>query len=135
MLLELGCCLALWWWLNGSWWWGAVAVCTVMHWRRHSGFHSTIRTASPLPPTPPLFTRSYVGGAPGKIDLYVGKEVVRRNIPNESACDELIELIKVGAVQKGDRAIGRAGVKSGSRAVRSACDAMSSSSASRSGWD
>lgn len=36
-----------------------------------------------------------MGGAPGKIDLYVGKEVVRRNIPNESACDELIDLIKV----------------------------------------
>lgn len=26
----------------------------------------------------------YVGGAPGKIDLYVGKEVVRRGIPMES---------------------------------------------------
>ena len=36
----------------------------------------------------------YVGGAPGKIDLYVGKEVVRRGIPDEGACDELIELIK-----------------------------------------
>merc|ERR1711959_447781 len=36
----------------------------------------------------------YVGGAPGKIDLYVGKEVVRRGIPDEIACDELIELIK-----------------------------------------
>jgi hypothetical protein len=36
-----------------------------------------------------------VGGAPGKIDLYVGKEVVRRNIPNDRACDELIDLIKV----------------------------------------
>ncbi|KAL6776847.1 HDS1 [Auxenochlorella protothecoides x Auxenochlorella symbiontica] len=36
----------------------------------------------------------YVGGAPGKIDLYVGKEVVRRAIPMESACDQLVELIK-----------------------------------------
>jgi len=36
----------------------------------------------------------YVGGAPGKVDLYVGKEVVRRSIPNEEACDALIELIK-----------------------------------------
>jgi len=36
----------------------------------------------------------YVGGAPGKVDLYVGKEVVKRSIPNEEACDELIELIK-----------------------------------------
>ena len=37
----------------------------------------------------------YVGGAPGKIDLYVGKEVVRRGIPMAGATDELIELIKV----------------------------------------
>ena len=36
----------------------------------------------------------YVGGAPGKIDLYVGKEVVRRAIPMESATDQLIELIQ-----------------------------------------
>lgn len=36
----------------------------------------------------------YVGGAPGKIDLYVGKDVVRRGIPMDGACDELIELIK-----------------------------------------
>lgn len=36
----------------------------------------------------------YVGGAPGKIDLYVGKEVVQRAIPMESATDALIELIK-----------------------------------------
>merc|ERR1719326_1426273 len=36
----------------------------------------------------------YVGGAPGKVDLYVGKEVVQRAIPNEEACDALIQLIK-----------------------------------------
>jgi (E)-4-hydroxy-3-methylbut-2-enyl-diphosphate synthase len=36
----------------------------------------------------------YVGGAPGKIDLYVGKEVVRKAIPSEQACGELINLIK-----------------------------------------
>jgi (E)-4-hydroxy-3-methylbut-2-enyl-diphosphate synthase len=36
----------------------------------------------------------YVGGAPGKIDLYVGKEVVKRGIPSEEACDALIQLIK-----------------------------------------
>ena len=42
----------------------------------------------------------YVGGAPGKVDLYVGKEVVRRGIPNESACDELIELIKENGMWK-----------------------------------
>ena len=37
----------------------------------------------------------YVGGAPGKIDLYVGKEVIRRGIPMSTATDELIELIKL----------------------------------------
>ena len=37
---------------------------------------------------------SYVGGAPGKIDLYVGKEVVRRAIPMDDATNQLIELIK-----------------------------------------
>ena len=36
----------------------------------------------------------YVGGAPGKIDLYVGKEVVKRGIPMEGACDQLVQLIK-----------------------------------------
>ncbi|KAG0556909.1 hypothetical protein KC19_11G088200 [Ceratodon purpureus] len=36
----------------------------------------------------------YVGGAPGKIDLYVGKEVVRRGIAMEKATNELISLIK-----------------------------------------
>ena len=36
----------------------------------------------------------YVGGAPGKVDLYVGKEVIKRGIPNEAACDALVDLIK-----------------------------------------
>lgn len=36
----------------------------------------------------------YVGGAPGKVDLYVGKEVVKRGIANELACDALVQLIK-----------------------------------------
>ncbi|KAA8550404.1 hypothetical protein F0562_002088 [Nyssa sinensis] len=36
----------------------------------------------------------YVGGAPGKIDLYVGKTVVQRGIAMESATDALIQLIK-----------------------------------------
>ncbi|KAK1443797.1 4-hydroxy-3-methylbut-2-enyl diphosphate synthase [Babesia gibsoni] len=36
----------------------------------------------------------YVGGAPNKVDLYVKKQLVERNIPNEEACDRLIELIK-----------------------------------------
>lgn len=36
----------------------------------------------------------YVGGAPGKIDLYVGKEVVKRGIAMEKATEALIALIK-----------------------------------------
>ena len=36
----------------------------------------------------------YVGTLPGKIDLYYGKEVVRKNIPSDVAVNELIELIK-----------------------------------------
>lgn len=36
----------------------------------------------------------YVGGAPGKIDLYVGKNVVKRGIEMERATDALIQLIK-----------------------------------------
>lgn len=36
----------------------------------------------------------YVGGAPGKVDLYVGKDVIKRAIPNELACDALVQLIK-----------------------------------------
>jgi len=42
----------------------------------------------------------YVGGAPGKVDLYVGKTVVKRAIPNEEACDALIELIKENGMWK-----------------------------------
>jgi len=36
----------------------------------------------------------YVGSLPGKIDLYVGKERVERNIDQAEACDRLIDLIK-----------------------------------------
>ncbi len=36
----------------------------------------------------------YVGTIPGKIDLYYGKEVVRKNVPEEEAVDELVDLIK-----------------------------------------
>lgn len=35
----------------------------------------------------------YVGTGPGKITLYKGKEVVKRNVPSENAVDELISLI------------------------------------------
>jgi (E)-4-hydroxy-3-methylbut-2-enyl-diphosphate synthase len=36
----------------------------------------------------------YVGGAPGKINLYVGKTPVRFNIPEAEAVDRLVDLIK-----------------------------------------
>ena len=36
----------------------------------------------------------YVGGAPGKINLYVGKEPVKFNIPENEAVDRLIDLIQ-----------------------------------------
>uniref|UniRef100_A0A7S0WSW2 4-hydroxy-3-methylbut-2-en-1-yl diphosphate synthase (ferredoxin), chloroplastic n=1 Tax=Pyramimonas obovata TaxID=1411642 RepID=A0A7S0WSW2_9CHLO len=36
----------------------------------------------------------YVGTLPGKIDLYVGKEVVKKNINEDIAVDALIQLIK-----------------------------------------
>lgn len=36
----------------------------------------------------------YVGTIPGKIDLYYGKEVVRKNVPEENAVTELVDLIK-----------------------------------------
>lgn len=36
----------------------------------------------------------YVGSGPGKITLYKGKEVVKRNVASETAVDELIQLLK-----------------------------------------
>jgi len=36
----------------------------------------------------------YVGGAPGQVNLYVGKECVQRGVPAEEADDRLVELIK-----------------------------------------
>lgn len=36
----------------------------------------------------------YVGTGPGKISLYKGKEVVKKNVPSENAVNELIVLIK-----------------------------------------
>lgn len=36
----------------------------------------------------------YVGGAPGKINLYVGKTAVKFNIPEAEAVDRLIDLIR-----------------------------------------
>ncbi|MEA2107219.1 MAG: (E)-4-hydroxy-3-methylbut-2-enyl-diphosphate synthase [Bacteroidota bacterium] len=36
----------------------------------------------------------YVGAGPGKITLYKNKEIIKKNIPEEKAVDELIQLIK-----------------------------------------
>lgn len=36
----------------------------------------------------------YVGSGVGKINLYRGKDIVRRNVPTENAVDNLIEIIK-----------------------------------------
>jgi len=36
----------------------------------------------------------YVGGAPGKINLYVGKQPIRFNIPEAEAVERLVDLIK-----------------------------------------
>ncbi len=36
----------------------------------------------------------YVGGAPGKVNLYVGKKAVKFNIPEAEAVDRLIDLIR-----------------------------------------
>jgi len=34
-----------------------------------------------------------VGGAPGKINLYVGRDAVKFNIPEENAVEQLVDLI------------------------------------------
>jgi (E)-4-hydroxy-3-methylbut-2-enyl-diphosphate synthase len=36
----------------------------------------------------------YVGGAPGKVNLYVGKKAVKFNIPETEAVDRLVDLIR-----------------------------------------
>jgi (E)-4-hydroxy-3-methylbut-2-enyl-diphosphate synthase len=38
----------------------------------------------------------YVGSGPGRITLYKGKAVVKKNVPTPQAVDELIDLIKEG---------------------------------------
>ncbi len=38
----------------------------------------------------------YVGAGPGKVSLYKGKTLVKKNIPSEEAIDELLALIKEG---------------------------------------
>ena len=36
----------------------------------------------------------YVGSGPGTVNLYVGKEIVARNVPEAEADDRLVELIR-----------------------------------------
>ena len=36
----------------------------------------------------------YVGGAPGKVNLYVGKTPFKSNIPEAEAVDRLVDLIR-----------------------------------------
>jgi (E)-4-hydroxy-3-methylbut-2-enyl-diphosphate synthase len=36
----------------------------------------------------------YVGGAPGKINLYVGKKAIKFNIPENEAVERLVDLIQ-----------------------------------------
>ena len=43
----------------------------------------------------------YVGSGPGKITLYRGKEVVKRNVPSEIAVEELISLLQDAGVWVG----------------------------------
>ena len=36
----------------------------------------------------------YVGGSPGKVNLYVGKDVVEKAVPEAAADERLVELIR-----------------------------------------
>ena len=36
----------------------------------------------------------YMGGAPGKVNLFVGKECVEKGVPTEEAVDRLVDLIR-----------------------------------------
>ena len=38
----------------------------------------------------------YVGAGPGKVSLYKGKQIIKKNIPSENAIPELLELINNG---------------------------------------
>lgn len=47
----------------------------------------------------------YVGSGPGRITLYRGKEVVKRNVPSEIAVEELVGLLKENGVWVEERAV------------------------------
>lgn len=42
----------------------------------------------------------YVGASPGKVNLYKGKELIKRNVPEELAPEELVKLIKESGMWK-----------------------------------
>ena len=48
----------------------------------------------------------YVGSGKGKITLYRGQEVVKRNVPSEQAVDELIEIIREDGIWQEPATIG-----------------------------
>jgi (E)-4-hydroxy-3-methylbut-2-enyl-diphosphate synthase len=47
----------------------------------------------------------YVGSGPGKITLYRGKEIVKRNVPSEIAVEELVGLLKENGVWVEERSV------------------------------
>ena len=42
----------------------------------------------------------YVGAGPGRVSLYKGKELIRKNIPEEEAVEALLELIETSGFEK-----------------------------------
>ena len=42
----------------------------------------------------------YVGAGPGKITLYKGKQIIRKNIEQENAIEELIKLIEENGIEE-----------------------------------
>jgi (E)-4-hydroxy-3-methylbut-2-enyl-diphosphate synthase len=49
----------------------------------------------------------YVGSGPGKITLYKGKEIIKRNVNSEIAVDELINILKESDVWAEPQAVSR----------------------------
>lgn len=47
----------------------------------------------------------YVGSGPGRITLYRGKEIVKRNVPSEIAVEELVDLLKENGVWVEEREV------------------------------
>jgi (E)-4-hydroxy-3-methylbut-2-enyl-diphosphate synthase len=47
----------------------------------------------------------YVGSAPGLVNLYVGKDIVERNVPSKDADERLIALLKKHGVWREPAAV------------------------------